>query len=198
MCAVFPLDKMQNPLLKTIHTQNFTVITTICLKDAAIIVLSTPELQSKVDLTQFFSAAWKSKQIHIVDDYQTGEVPEKPIRSTTKVELQKKNSICTMLHGIAHAEGYAIELFWDCVGRFTHENLPISFYNEMVDIAQQEATHFLSWRNRLDELDCPYGSLWSHEGLWKSAQDTSHRYALSMRRSVIRDTASVEFFLSSL
>jgi uncharacterized ferritin-like protein (DUF455 family) len=77
---------------------------------------------------------------------------------------------------IAHAESYAIDLMWDIMCRFgpTIPSLPRSFYDDFVRIANEEAQHYLSWANRLLDLDCHYGALPGHDGLWDSAKETSH------------------------
>ena len=154
--------------------------------------------------------------------------------------MMKKNGVEVTIHGIANAEGYAIDLFWDLIARcsahvpfFTklnselgapfitgpasaiptagtpiqnynhagtshstmvfdgkvvktiqhhlshsassssqHLPLPRAFYDEMVEIAGQEARHFLAWKTRLDQLGVPFGTLPCYQGLWQSAADT--------------------------
>ena len=76
------------------------------------------------------------------------------------------------IHGIANAESYAIDLFWDIIARYTHYKLLLSFYQDMLYIVDQEADHFLAWYYRLLELGMPFGSLPCHAGLWQSAEDT--------------------------
>lgn len=119
-----------------------------------------------------------------------------------------KSSLEYTIHGIANAESYAIDLFWDLIARFyrfhiqvhhkslafvNHETiearlLPEPFFDDMVHIATQEADHFLAWKQRLfDGYQIPFGSLPCQEGLWKSAVDTcgEHilRYPTSLSRS---------------
>jgi uncharacterized ferritin-like protein (DUF455 family) len=179
-------------MLKKEYTERFSVFSLISLQDAAIKILLTEDLLDKSALTSFYSQKWKSRQLSSIQTkfsssssshHRSSHIPNKPFRRkddhTSQVDKSqqqfKKNSITTLIHGIAHAESYAIELFWDCIGRYCEEDLPREFYDDMVTIANQEATHFLSWYERLIELNCPYGSLWSHDGLWKSAEETHHR-----------------------
>lgn len=44
----------------------------------------------------------------------------------------------------------------------------------MMFIVEQEAQHFLSWYDRLHELNCPFGIFPFSQGLWQSAYATRH------------------------
>lgn len=98
----------------------------------------------------------------------------------------KLSSVEFTIHGIANAEAYAIDLFWDIMARYSHCRLSASFYLDMLYIVDQEADHFLSWFGRLIELRFPFGSLPSYHGLWDSASDTAHD--LQARLAVINLT----------
>ena len=106
--------------------------------------MTTPSVHEKARLTYIFVEAWKQRVITRVDDTENLErqvctIPDKPIRQTTGENnaswCNKKTNVLNTIHGIAHAESYAIELFWDVIARFTHYQLPEHFYNEMVCIA---------------------------------------------------------------
>eukprot|EP01031_Cornospumella_fuschlensis_P025658 gene25658-30989_t len=98
---------------------------------------------------------------------------------TTKIEYT--------LHGIATAESYAIDLFWDIIIRF-HDQVPFSeaysleFYQDMIEIVEQEAQHFMSWRNRLAAMGVKLGDFPSNDALWQYAEQTKdnllHRLAV--------------------
>jgi uncharacterized ferritin-like protein (DUF455 family) len=62
---------------------------------------------------------------------------------------------------------------WDMICRFVTLALPMTFYDDWVRIAREEAEHFTSWATRLTELGSFYGDLPGHDGLWDSAQDTA-------------------------
>ena len=197
-------SRMNNKLLKSETTKKYSVFSVVSLQDAAIAILTTEDILEKVSLTFFFYSKWLSHEINSISTPTPSQVqaqqatpsqssisssscssqlPNKPFRKILMTEgappSQKKNSITNLIHGIAHAESYAIELFWDCIGRYSSSySLPREFYDEMIFIANQEAQHFLSWYERLQELSCPYGTLWSHDGLWKSAEETHHRSLL--------------------
>lgn len=90
-----------------------------------------------------------------------------------------------LIHSLAHIESYAIDLSWDILVRFaTPENegteqtegvpMPKEFYIDWLRIAMEEAKHFTIWNTRLEELGYTYGSMPIHDGLWQSADETSH------------------------
>ena len=78
-----------------------------------------------------------------------------------------------LLHALAHIELNAIDLAWDIVARFTHENLPRGFYDDWVTVAGEEARHFGLLRERLAALGAAYGDLPAHGGLWQAAEATA-------------------------
>jgi uncharacterized ferritin-like protein (DUF455 family) len=91
-----------------------------------------------------------------------------------------KNSIELTIHGIAHAESWAMDLFWDTIGRYVSninfeseaKTMPIEFYDDMVHIVGQEADHCAAWMARLNQYGCPYGSLPTYDGLLEAANKT--------------------------
>ena len=76
------------------------------------------------------------------------------------------------IHSIAHIELNAIDLAWDIVCRFVHEDLPICFYNDFVGIALDESEHFAMLVRRLNSLKTHYGDFAAHDGLWEAADKT--------------------------
>ena len=79
-----------------------------------------------------------------------------------------------MLHALAHIELNAVDMTWDLVGRFAHEVLPHSFFDNWVQVGLEEACHFEMVSQRLADLGSAYGDLPAHDGLWQSAQATGH------------------------
>jgi uncharacterized ferritin-like protein (DUF455 family) len=171
-------------------TTGYTVSST--LQECAVHVLSCSDLLEKVSLTSQYVTSWHSGAIATIYDNSSSStgctVPACPSRppfeSTDRSEESlfdnnrlkqlglNKNSIQISLHGIAHAESWALDLFWDVIARFCNENMPKEFYDDMVSIAGQEANHFMSWHGRLHALGCDYGTLPTHNGLWRAADST--------------------------
>jgi uncharacterized ferritin-like protein (DUF455 family) len=52
--------------------------------------------------------------------------------------------------------------------------MPREFFDDFVRVAQDEGRHFRSLAARLEELNCSYGALPAHDGLWDSAEATAH------------------------
>ncbi|KAA3652605.1 MAG: DUF455 family protein [Proteobacteria bacterium] len=88
-----------------------------------------------------------------------------------------------LLHAIAHIEFNAINLALDCAYRF--RDLPDAFYRGWVDVADEEARHFMLVRARLRALGSDYGQYAAHDGLWEmtvmTASDPLARMALVPR-----------------
>ena len=108
--------------------------------------------------------------------------PARPVVEETR--RNKGSKTARAIHGVAHAEGYAIDLMWDLMARFRSCAMPHEFYQEFMHVANEEAVHFEKWEHRLQQLGHPYGSLAVHEGLWDAANKTSH--SLDARLSLVR------------
>jgi uncharacterized ferritin-like protein (DUF455 family) len=76
------------------------------------------------------------------------------------------------IHAVAHIEFNAIDLAWDAVYRF--RGMPREFYADWVNVAHDEARHFVMLRERLREFGHDYGDFDAHNGLWEMAEKTAH------------------------
>ncbi len=56
---------------------------------------------------------------------------------------------------------------------FRFRGLPIDYYNDWVQVAYEEATHFGLLRDRLYALGYDYGDFPAHNGLWDMVQKTA-------------------------
>ncbi|MGB0928822.1 MAG: ferritin-like domain-containing protein [Pikeienuella sp.] len=77
-----------------------------------------------------------------------------------------------LLHAIAHIELNAIDLHWDIAVRFSETDLPLGFFDDWAQAADDEAKHFGLLADRLEALGSRYGALPAHEGMWRAAEDT--------------------------
>lgn len=166
------------------ETNSFWVLDIISLEAAAIAVLSTENLVKKAELSFIYVALWGNciiREVYHPED-TTVVVPMKPARPTNnggasdkQTSWPKVSPVVNAIHGIAHAESWAMDLFWDCIARFARGyDMPYSFYDELTIVAGQEAKHFCDWHDRLIGYNCPYGTLPIHDGLWRCAEETSH------------------------
>jgi uncharacterized ferritin-like protein (DUF455 family) len=88
-----------------------------------------------------------------------------PRRKFTTVKGQ-----IAFFHALAHIEFVAIYLAWDMIYRF--RDMPDLFYQDWLQVADEEAIHFAMIRNHLQKLGSDYGDLPAHSGLWDVAVDT--------------------------
>ncbi len=86
--------------------------------------------------------------------------------------IQGQDSRNTLMHAIAHIEFNAINLALDAAYRFREQ--PIEYYQDWIQIADDEARHFGLVRDYLNQHDCDYGDYKAHNGLWEMAVDTQH------------------------
>jgi uncharacterized ferritin-like protein (DUF455 family) len=149
------------------------------LSEAACCVLNEPDPNTKVELTRFFASAWVSG---LITDIGTNFPPNRPARPDlpelkppAAMPRRRKTGFkgkVAFIHSIAHIELNAIDLAWDIVCRFVHENMPTDFYNDWVRVALDEAEHFTMLVTRLNSLEATYGDLAAHDGLWEAADKT--------------------------
>ena len=76
------------------------------------------------------------------------------------------------IHAVAHIEFNAIDLASDAIYRF--RGMPAEYYADWVQVADDEARHFLMLRERLQAFGHDYGDFHAHNGLWEMAEKTAH------------------------
>jgi len=148
----------------------------------AVAVLETAEPAAKARLARAVTAAWRDGGITAVGQAAPPDRPARPQRPELKRpgELPKRKinrgsaGRGALLHALAHIELNAIDLAADIVARFTTEDLPRSFYDDWLTVADEEGKHYLLLAERLDELGLAYGDLPAHDGLWQAAEETAH------------------------
>lgn len=102
--------------------------------------------------------------------------PDKPLllapRDMPKRKFTTPEGKAAFFHAIAHVEFMAIYLAWDIVYRF--RGMPPQFYQDWLQVADEEAQHFELIRTHLRALGMEYGDLPAHGGLWDHAKDTAN------------------------
>lgn len=76
-----------------------------------------------------------------------------------------------LLHAIAHIELNAIDLAWDLMARFGHDQ-PRQFWLDWAQVGSDEGRHFLLLDDHLRRMGSHYGAMPAHDGLWQAACDT--------------------------
>jgi len=152
------------------------------LTEAAVAVLTTADAAEKAAASRGAAAAWRDGSIDAVGRAQPPDRPARPARP----ELQRPGDMpkrgagqsaagrIALLHAIAHIELNAIDLAWDIVARFADHDLPRAFFDDWVQVADEEAKHFTLLSGRLSTLGAAYGDLPAHDGLWEAAEATAH------------------------
>jgi len=92
-------------------------------------------------------------------------------RDMPRRRLNSPTGKAAFFHALAHIEFVAIYLAWDMLYRF--RGLPEKFYQDWLQIADEEALHFSLIREHLLEMGVDYGDLPAHHGLWEHAEDTA-------------------------
>jgi len=96
-----------------------------------------------------------------------------PSRMPKRGRAGSERSRIALLHALAHIELTAIDLAFDCAGRFG-AGFPRAFANDWIAVGADEAMHFALLHRRLRALGAAYGDLPAHGGLWEAAAATAH------------------------
>lgn len=154
-----------------------TKVTT--LAEAALNVLTTADPAEKCRLTRAHAEAWFGKIIEagraVPPDRPSR--PERPAlmapRDMPKRAYGGDKGRAALIHALAHIELNAIDLAWDIICRFPHEDMPKQFFDDWVQVALDEAEHFEMLEMLLQKLGMSYGDLPAHDGLWQAAEKTA-------------------------
>jgi len=93
-----------------------------------------------------------------------------PQKVSHRKYMNTKEGKINLLHTIAHIEYSAIDLALDAALRFT--NLPKEYYDDWLEVADDEVRHFEMIEKLLVELDSYYGALEVHTNLFEAMKKT--------------------------
>lgn len=149
------------------------------ISEAAVAVLQTDKARSKAEVARIAAHEWRAGNLAFKFTVNPPLRPERPARPVLLDPSQmpkrgkggNENNRRALLHAIAHIELNAIDLAFDMVARFG-DLMPRSFTDDWIKVGDDEARHFAMVSSRLKALDCYYGDLPAHDGLWQSAIDT--------------------------
>jgi uncharacterized ferritin-like protein (DUF455 family) len=142
--------------------------------------LAVRDPQEKGRLTQATAAAWHAGDLDLSDPGPVVPIgppgrPERPElvppRDLPRRRPNSPKGRAALIHAVAHIEFNAVNLAWDAVYRF--RGLPRGWYDDWVQVAEEEAEHFKLMRGRLLDLGFDYGDFPAHDGLWEMAQATA-------------------------
>lgn len=151
-------------------------------------VLLTANATEKAEKSREAAHVWRTGAITVMGEPLTIERPARPSKPEllSPAHMPKRTAghhiqnRINLLHALAHIELNAIDLAWDIMARFCvykGNPMPKEFFDDWVQVADEEAKHFLLVENRLNELGAAYGDLPAHDGLWESAERTKDNLA---------------------
>ena len=154
------------------------------LADMADAVLRTADPREKTALSRRHAADWQAaRRSGVTPAIGLASPPDRPARPDRPELLDPRDvprrrpgsarGRRAILHAVAHIELNAVDLHWDIIARFAHVPMPIGFFDDWVRAADEESKHFNLVADVLDAMDCPYGSLPAHAGMWRAAEDTA-------------------------
>lgn len=154
------------------------------LAEAARAIVTAADPFEKVRLSRLAAAAVAQRSLSLGRVSEPLGMPLRPGRPARPVllparEMPRRSAggdkgRFALLHAIAHIELNAVDMAWDLVGRFAHEDMPAAFLTDWVQVGVEEAGHFALVSERLAALGGAYGDLPAHDGLWQAAQATGH------------------------
>jgi len=143
-----------------------------------ILLASSPKI--KIQLFEEFYISYKLGEVTFELEYkvQEFEVPSyepfcniiNPQDVPKRKNLTSVDGQINLIHAIAHIEYSAIDLALDGAYRFI--GLPKKYYDDWLEVADDEIRHFLMLEILLKELGTEYGSVEVHNALFEASQRT--------------------------
>jgi uncharacterized ferritin-like protein (DUF455 family) len=154
------------------------------LAEMADAVLRTADGREKTALSRRYASEWfEARSGGETPPLGRADPPDRPARPERPELLDPRDvprrrpgspqGRRAILHAVAHIELNAVDLHWDIIARFAHVRMPVGFYDDWVRAADEESKHFNLVSDVLDTMDCPYGTLPAHAGMWRAAEDTA-------------------------
>lgn len=156
---------------------------TATLAEMAVEVLTTADGRKKTALSRRHAATWFAARASgrplEVGRAEPPDFParpaEPPLLAPKDVPRRRPGTIAgrqALLHAVAHIELNAVDLHWDIIARFADQPMPIGFYDDWVKAADEESKHFNLICDCLEAMECHYGAMPAHAGMWRAAADT--------------------------
>ncbi|WP_457748113.1 ferritin-like domain-containing protein [Sulfurimonas sp.] len=144
------------------------------------LIIETKNPEQKIGLFRDFYAQYKSGAVDFQEDYEakiflTPSYSEictivPPQDVPKRSNLTTKEGQVNLLHAVAHIEYSAIDLALDAAYRF--RGMPRHYYNDWLEVADDEIRHFLMLEELLEQLGASYGDVDVHNALFEALQKT--------------------------
>jgi uncharacterized ferritin-like protein (DUF455 family) len=156
-------------------------------------ILQASNPQEKIELFYDFYELYKNDKLDFSYDSEPVEFVQPSYAPICKIvapkdvpnrkNLHESDGLATFLHAILHIEYSAIDLALDASYRF--RDLPRDFYDDWLEVAEDEIRHFNMLNTLLQECGYEYGDFEVHQGLFdascKSSDSLLKRMALIPR-----------------
>lgn len=143
-------------------------------------ILLCENKDKKFEQFEEFYTDFSKNNIQFESSYTPLEITSPSYTSFLNIVLPKKVKVrkrfdtiegkANLLHTICHIEYSAIDLALDAAYRFSH--LPINYYNDWLEVAQDEIRHFKMCEGLLNELGYSYGDFEVHTNLFEAMKKT--------------------------
>jgi len=143
-----------------------------------ILLASSPKI--KIQLFEDFYNSYNLDEVEFETEYEVQEFTKPSYESICTIinpqDVPKRKNLTSvdgqinLIHAIAHIEYSAIDLALDGAYRFV--GLPRKYYDDWLEVAQDEIRHFLMLETLLKELDAEYGDIAVHNALFEASQRT--------------------------
>lgn len=144
------------------------------------LILQSQFPHAKIVMFGEFYKAYKAGHVEFEKEFAAKEFKEPSYISTCRVvppqDVPKRSNLTTaegqitLLHAIAHIEYSAIDLALDAAYRFS--GLAKKYYDDWLEVADDEIRHFLFLEKLLNELGAEYGDIVVHNALFEASQRT--------------------------
>jgi len=144
------------------------------------LILEAKNPKNKIAAFNEFYKAYKLGEVEFENEYKPKEFETPSYDTVCKIvppqDVPKRSNLTTrdgqinLIHAIAHIEYSAIDLAIDGAYRFT--GLPKKYYDDWLEVADDEIRHFLMLEKLLNDLGAKYGDIEVHNALFEASQKT--------------------------
>lgn len=139
-------------------------------------------LTDAVNKAQATAELWETMPRLALNTHTVFDAPARPGRPDTPALVEPQDvprrspftpaGLAALLHSITHIEFNAINLALDAIWRFA--GMPPQYYRDWLQVAAEEAKHFMLLRTHLVRVGYDYGHFVAHDGLWTMCENTRH------------------------
>ena len=147
-------------------------------------ILNTSLPTKKIELFETFYRAYKKGDYSLEEEGSAVRFLEpsytevctiiSPQDVPKRKNLNSKEGQINLIHAVLHIEYSAIDLALDAAYRY--RDLPKSYYDDWLEVADDEIRHFLMLEKLLNELGASYGEVAVHNALFEASQKTADSF----------------------